>query len=334
MSRARRTCTTAAEKIKLMQFQKQRAASVAAAGCGIRSPAKAPLRLWAREQAVELSRLVLGFARLSRRLPDASDRSFWQLCHKRFQGVFTCKQMQAKVRYLHLRFRKLAEGAAKTLHLAERDSVQIWTEIMHNTASRSPSSSTRPDRPRSTSSASTRSRSSSPPSPASYNRRTGAYTHQDAAGRWGAQFDDHAQHDRVGAAGMAKDKAFESWFGNASTGPTSIKEAWCTNKAFHQNVSGMTGIFPNGKSTGSGAKGPDAAEAELAQEGSACSTQMHENAHECKNPEPEGDAADAADATTSIARKNALLLHHVTVADLAAAVKILAEVIARPPGVV
>ncbi|MCO5553273.1 hypothetical protein L7F22_006794 [Adiantum nelumboides] len=98
----------------------------------------------------------------------------------------------------------------------------------------------------------------------------------------------------------------------------------------------MTGMFPNGKSIGSDAKGPNVEDqAEPALEGSACSTQMYENAYECKNPEPEGEyATDAADASTLTTRKDALLLHHVIVADLVAAKKILAEVVARLPGVV
>ncbi|MCO5559791.1 hypothetical protein L7F22_013395 [Adiantum nelumboides] len=137
---------------------------------------------------------------------------------------------------------------------------------------------------------------------------------------------------------MAKNKAYESWFGNVlgAQARDQLPSRKLGAKAFHQNIDGMTRMFPNGMSIGSGAKGPDAADkGELAQEGSACSTQIQENAYECKNPELEGEhAAIATDATTSIACKSALLIHHVIVSDLAATVKILTKVVARPPRVV
>ncbi|KAI5068507.1 hypothetical protein GOP47_0016852 [Adiantum capillus-veneris] len=319
MTILRRGAGTTAEKTKPIQSQTQRAAAPAASPRG-RSNAS---RVWAREQAIDLSRIVLEFARLYRRLPDAGDRSFWQLCQKRFNGVFTCKQMQAKVRYLHLRFRRLADGAAKTLHLAERDSVQIWTRIMHHIA---PAAS-----PNSTSSASTRSRSASP-SPSSYTH-SGA-THQDAGGRWGGQY--YGKHERV--AGMAQNKAYQGSRADANAGWASIKKAPRTNRVPFRKNAGISFEHVNGKSTsnmGCGtATAAAAGEAEPAQEASGCSTQMHEDNISQENVNEEGVGHDtAADATNTAAHKNenVILLHHVTVADLAASVRTLAEVVARGP---
>lgn len=90
-------------------------------------------KFWTREQGVELSRLVLGFVRQRKRLPDTADRDFWKLCHDLFNGAFTNRQVQSKVRYLHLRFRaRLSSSvAAKTsLRVAERQIFEIWTFIL------------------------------------------------------------------------------------------------------------------------------------------------------------------------------------------------------------
>ncbi|KAI5068497.1 hypothetical protein GOP47_0016842 [Adiantum capillus-veneris] len=281
---------------------------------------------WEEQHVKELSTLLLRFTRRCGRLPSPSDHTFWQLCCDCLYARFTPAQLLYKMHYLKRRFVHLTSGHANSIRPNERETFGIWAQIMQQVppkrsyrraAARLISPAGRVDansrggkahgQQATTHKTAAASRARHTGTSDRYSPRTGTQLPHDDQGGAPYTFDKHAKKT-AGEPAYCKGKfnGVADEFNHAKGVPFVAKSA-ARNEEEQPEISTYSdGVEPPLMSEHEEDESftrHDAGSEGIAQDGGGVRSARHESAHDMA------------------------MLHHITVADLAAATRVLAEVL-------